>query len=251
MKFGEFLVAKGKIEERELEEAIKVQQENHVILGVLAIRESFLNSSQLGMILDHQRLNGGLFGEIAIELKLIDKDDVAKLLDLQKKERNLLGDILVLYGVISRDDMENELKIFHEIEGAKIEWNDNYSTGISRIDSEHKKLFGIINKVIYAKEHKGDPEEIKEILVEMNNYALTHFKTEESYMEAFNYPGYQNHKEEHNRFSDEIASYADKVVKGDSLIAHELLEYLKHWLVKHIQLTDRQFIDCFKENGLK
>jgi len=135
MKFGEFLVAKGKIEERELEEAIKVQQENHVILGVLAIRESFLSSSQLGMILDHQRLNGGLFGEIAIELKLMDKDDVAKLLDLQKKERNLLGDILVLYGVLDRDDMENELKIFHEIEGAKIEWNDKYSTGISRIDS--------------------------------------------------------------------------------------------------------------------
>ena len=188
MKFGEYLVKKGKIDECELENALKVQQKQHVILGVLATREGLLNKAQLGMILDHQRMNGGFFGEIAIELKLINKNDVTMLLDLQKKERDLLGDILVLYGVLSRDDMENELKSFHEIEGAKIEWDDKYSVSISIIDDEHKKFFGIIDKVIHAKEHKEDPSEINEVLLAMNNYALMHFKTEEAYMEEFNYP---------------------------------------------------------------
>ena len=59
-------------------------------MGVLATRENYLNSTQLGMILDHQRLNGGLFGNIAIELELMSKKDVTNLLDLQKKKRNLL-----------------------------------------------------------------------------------------------------------------------------------------------------------------
>ncbi len=250
MKFGEYLLGKGKIRESELEDAIKVQQKQHVILGVLAKREGLLNNAQLSMILDHQRINGGLFGELAIELKLLNKHDVTILLDLQEKERDLLGDILVLYGAISRDDMENELKRFHEIQGAKIEWDEKYSVGISIIDDEHKKFFGIINKVVHAKEHKEDPNEINEILLAMNNYALMHFKTEESYMEEFNFPEYQSHKEEHNRFSSEIIPYTEKVIGGNYQIASDILEYLKQWLVKHIQVTDRQFIDCFKKNGL-
>ncbi len=37
----------------------------------------------------------------------------------------------------------------------------------------------------------------------------------------------------------------------DSQFADEILEYLKQWLVNHIQVTDRKYIDCFKRNGLK
>jgi hemerythrin-like metal-binding protein len=132
-----------------------------------------------------------------------------------------------------------------------INWNDKYSVNIPLIDEQHKKLIGILNKVIYAKGHNGNPEELWEILSEMTNYAITHFATEESYMTAFNYPEYQDHKEEHRGFSSKIFAYHDKVIKGDYQFANELIEYLKHWLVNHIQVTDKKYIDCFKENGLK
>jgi hemerythrin len=118
------------------------------------------------------------------------------------------------------------------------------------IDEEHKKLFGILNKVIVAKEHNGNPEELWEVLSEMTNYALTHFRTEETYMKEFNYPEYQAHKEEHRDFSTETIAYHDKVINGDSQIANEIIEYLKWWLVNHIQETDKKYIDCFKKNGL-
>ncbi len=85
-----------------------------------------------------------------------------------------------------------------------LEWDDKYSVGISIIDEEHKKLFGILNKVIVAKEHNGTPEELWEVLSEMTNYAHTHFRTEETYMKEFNYPEYQDHKEEHRGFSSKI-----------------------------------------------
>ena len=132
-----------------------------------------------------------------------------------------------------------------------IKWDDKYSVGISMIDEEHKKLIGILNKAIFAKEHNGNPEELWEVLSEMTNYALTHFRTEETYMKEFNYPEYQDHKEEHRDFYTEIIAYYDKVIKDDSQIANEIIEYLKWWLVNHIQVTDKKYIDCFKENGLK
>ncbi len=132
-----------------------------------------------------------------------------------------------------------------------IEWEDKFSVGISIIDEEHKKLIGILNKVIYAKGHNGNSEELWEVLSEMTNYALKHFKTEEAYMKEFNYPGYQDHNEEHNRFSSEIVAYIDKLIKDDYQIANEILEYLKQWLINHIEGTDKKYVSCFMENGLK
>ncbi len=131
-----------------------------------------------------------------------------------------------------------------------IEWEDKFSVGISMIDEEHKKLIGILNKVIFAKGHNNNPEELREVLRELTNYALTHFKTEEAYMKKFNYPEYQDHKEEHREFSIETIAYHDKLIEGDFQIANEILEYLKWWLVNHIQVTDKKYVVCFNENGL-
>ncbi len=132
-----------------------------------------------------------------------------------------------------------------------IEWNDKYSVGISIIDEQHKKLFGIVNKTIYAKEHNDNTDVLKEVLEEMTDYALEHFKTEEAYMREFNYPEYEYHNEKHYDFITKTTGYFNRVVNGEYHISDELLVYLKQWLVNHIQICDRQYIDCFKKNGLK
>ena len=132
-----------------------------------------------------------------------------------------------------------------------IEWEDNHSVGVSIIDEEHKKLFDIINKVIVAKQHNDNQNELLEILNEMVEFANTHFKTEETYMIKFKYPEYQYHKEEHLDFSIKTLAYESRVVSGDHHVAIEILEYLKSWLVEHIQRSDKKYTDCFNKNGLK
>jgi hemerythrin len=132
-----------------------------------------------------------------------------------------------------------------------IEWNNKYSVGISIIDKEHKKLFGFLNKTIEAKEHSDNKEELKEVLEEMTEYSLEHFKTEEAHMIEFNYSACRYHSEEHYRFFAKTMAYFDRIVNGDYNISNELIEYLKQWLVNHIQLCDRQYIDWFKKHGLE
>ncbi len=132
-----------------------------------------------------------------------------------------------------------------------IKWDDKYNVGVSIIDEEHKKLIGIINKVIVAKQHNNNPEEISGILNEMAKHAQRLFKTEESYMIKFNYPEYQYHKEEHLDFSTKARTYQNRVINGDYHIANEILEYLKRWLANHIQKTDKKYTNYFNKNGLK
>ena len=132
-----------------------------------------------------------------------------------------------------------------------IKWNNKYCVGISIIDEQHKKLFGFLNKTIDAREHGDNIEELKEVLEEMTAYALEHFETEEAYMIEFDYSECRYHSEEHYRFFSKTMAYFDRVVNGDYHISNELIEYLKRWLVNHIQGSDRQYIDCFKKNGLQ
>ena len=132
-----------------------------------------------------------------------------------------------------------------------IEWEDKHSVGVSIIDEEHKKLFDIINKVIVAKQHNDNQNELLEILNEMVEFANTHFKTEETYMIKFKYPEYQYHKEEHLDFSIKTLAYRSRVVSGDHHVANAILEYLKSWLVDNMQRTDKKYTDCFNKNGLK
>ncbi len=129
-------------------------------------------------------------------------------------------------------------------------WNDKYSVGISIIDGEYKEFIDIINKVIVAKEHNDKPEEVREVLYEMIKYAINHFATEETRMIKFNFPEYQLHRNEHLDFTDKAVASINKVINGDYQVANEILEYLKRWLVNHIQETDRKYIDCFNENVL-
>lgn len=114
--FGEYLLYEGKIDGYELDLALNFQKQKHVLLGVLAVQEKFLDNSQLCAVLDYQRLIGkGLFGEIAIELGFLSKDDVDVLLDMQERKHIRIGEVLVLFGAVTREDMEEALKEFHNL----------------------------------------------------------------------------------------------------------------------------------------
>lgn len=131
-----------------------------------------------------------------------------------------------------------------------IEWEEKYSVGITIIDGEHKEFIRIMNAAVVAKQYNNF-EEISKLLKELTMYALKHFSTEESYMVEFNYPEFKSHKEEHHDFSNKVIAYCSRVIEGEYQIASEILEYLKQWLVNHIQITDKKFVECFKKNGVE
>jgi hemerythrin len=122
---------------------------------------------------------------------------------------------------------------------------------ISKIYEDRKTFIDIIDKAIVAKQHNNNAEKVKDVLNEMTMYALRYFSTEEVYMIEFDSPESQHHKEEHHVFTIRTTAYLDRVINGDYQVAGEILEYLQQWLARHIQVTDKKCIECFRKKGLK
>jgi hemerythrin len=89
----------------------------------------------------------------------------------------------------------------------KFIWTDEFQTGISEIDKEHKKLFEIYNDLVDHFEKNGDKEKFVDILTNLSTYVRTHLNNEEAYLKKMNYPHLKEHLESHLKFALKIAVY--------------------------------------------
>jgi len=128
-----------------------------------------------------------------------------------------------------------------------IKWVDTYSVGVEEIDNQHKKLIGILNELYTAMSVGKGRDMLDKILSELTEYTVNHFYTEEKKMIVHAYPGYRQHKDEHNNFVGKINDFKNQYAKGNTRITIELVNFLKDWLVNHITTIDKQLGDYLLE----
>jgi hemerythrin len=132
-----------------------------------------------------------------------------------------------------------------------IEWNKQFSVNILSIDNQHKKLISIINDFydnILKGQHK---DKIPELISELKEYTIFHFKTEEKYMQLYNYPDYPDHLKEHKIFIDKVLSFEFRLKNGKMLLTVEITNFLKEWILDHIQHSDQKYSTYFIKMGVK
>jgi hemerythrin-like metal-binding protein len=127
----------------------------------------------------------------------------------------------------------------------KVSWKDEYSVGVAKIDRQHRHLFEIINKLIDHSGTSKDSELVSETLTEMLNYAKEHFTTEEL-MQEYGYPEIGSHKEQHIYFFKTTAELSVNALNKQSMVASEIVEFLKMWLTLHILKCDMKYKEFFK-----
>ena len=131
-----------------------------------------------------------------------------------------------------------------------ITWNEFYELGIDKIDEQHKKLVGIINKLYDAFMEGKAQDVIDETLAEMEAYADYHFKTEEQLFSGHNYPDSEVHIGLHAKFFERANFYKEEYNAGKENVHYQLLDYLKDWLLNHIQGEDVKYLEFFKKNNI-
>lgn len=130
-----------------------------------------------------------------------------------------------------------------------IQWTDSLSTGIKRIDEQHKRFVAMLNKTNDLVESKNNKAVIKE-LPALLDYARTHFSTEEEIFDKYNYPFSNEHKIEHLKLLEKAISFYDKAEKGEN-IGKEFMAFLKDWLANHLKKHDFKYSKYFKDNKIK
>lgn len=131
-----------------------------------------------------------------------------------------------------------------------LEWNSMLETGIQVIDSQHKKLVDILNRLFSAYSNNIHKTEIRKIVGELKDYTIYHFQTEEKYFKEFDYIKTSEHIIEHKKFVDKIEEVEQKFLKLESVLTLKLMIFLQDWVINHIANSDKKYVDCFKENGV-
>jgi hemerythrin len=128
-------------------------------------------------------------------------------------------------------------------------WSDEYSVGIDEIDSQHKTLFRLINRLHHAILNKEGSKTCGSILDELIDYTRVHFTLEQTLMRIGNFPEYEEHCEKHRALVTEVEVLQRKIASGQVAISFELLHFLRNWLTQHILGEDRKYGEFFKNGG--
>ena len=132
---------------------------------------------------------------------------------------------------------------------ALIEWNDSYSVGVDSIDDQHKKLLDMLSNFLESVELDSDKAKIT-LINSLIDYTKYHFSNEEKCFDKFNYSDKENHIKEHQVFIGKVTDIQNRLESGNMVLTMEIAKFLREWLVNHIKVSDKQYRQCFNENGL-
>lgn len=131
-----------------------------------------------------------------------------------------------------------------------ISWTESLSVGVKGFDSEHKQLIGFVNELNHALVAGSAQRTMGEILRNLIDYTKIHFRHEEEYMVLHEYSAYVAHKAEHDALTKQVVDYYQRFLDGKTSFSIELLNFLRDWLVNHIQGTDSKYREFFSSKGV-
>lgn len=116
--------------------------------------------------------------------------------------------------------------------------------GVEQIDNEHRHLFELIHKIMNMLQNNYLPDrysDIKEVLIELDNYAEQHFEHEEAYMEKIRDPELILQRSQHMVFRNKVRDWGFMDIddiEEQSRILEEMMLFLAEWLYQHIIGSD-------------
>lgn len=125
------------------------------------------------------------------------------------------------------------------------DWQDTYLTNISELDEHHKKLSILVNtlydNIMQCQNMQERQPIIDKALSDLIDYSYYHFAAEEKLMLLHDYPGYEQHKEEHEAFRKKVTEFIKQYHNGILAGAFPICEFLKTWIDLHILKTDKLY----------
>lgn len=132
-----------------------------------------------------------------------------------------------------------------------IYWDDSLKTNIGMIDAQHHRLIDMINEFYDTINKQNVDKLLNHLIKEMRAYTLLHFNTEEKLFIRYNYPESVEHRNEHKVFLDKVEELEKKLREKKLVMSFEVTNFLKNWIVEHIQGSDQKYTQFLIDKGVK
>lgn len=130
----------------------------------------------------------------------------------------------------------------HSVSFNVFPWNNNFETGIAKIDEQHKILVKLLNDL--SKTLINDEEiEIKKAFDKLADYTTFHFKDEETIWTEYFSDDQKllSHKKNHSSFLPKITELKEQNTDTPlSDVVENIIKFLIHWLAFHIIDIDKR-----------
>lgn len=121
---------------------------------------------------------------------------------------------------------------------AYLTWSDDLAVGNTFIDNDHKKLIEMVNRLHQLMSEGKGKDVMHKVLHNLISYTQEHFRREEDLMRNIRYPGFFEHKEEHEKLVAQVLDLQHKFESGTATLSIQVLHFLRDWLVNHIGKSD-------------
>lgn len=118
------------------------------------------------------------------------------------------------------------------------------------MDDQHGVLMDTLNELRLAVVRGSSREEVTQLLNQLIDFTRMHFTSEEQLMESYNYPGFVEHREEHQRLLVQLQESALKMQHSPSMHMRPLLAFVRDSYREHIEGADKEYGPWLNERGV-
>jgi len=133
---------------------------------------------------------------------------------------------------------------------ALMEWNPAFSVKVKKFDDQHKKLVDLVNQLHDAMKAGEGNTMLGVVLQSLIAYTGSHFADEEKMMQTNGYPDFAKHKAAHENLVKQVLDLQNKMQSGGNVLTITVMNFLKDWLVNHIQGEDKKYGQYFNAKGI-
>jgi hemerythrin-like metal-binding protein len=126
-------------------------------------------------------------------------------------------------------------------------WKDSFAIGIEKIDQQHKVFLEYLNECYQQASRDSSAGIDHQLHEKLREYASTHFRFEESLLQARGYPNLEFHIKQHKYFESQIEELDAKKAGGRARTTESLFVFLRDWFLCHILEDDKKFVPFIME----
>jgi len=123
-----------------------------------------------------------------------------------------------------------------------IAWDDRLLLGNEQVDTQHKRLFELLNELVGQCLDGSNAEKLEETLDFLVNYTVSHFHDEESLQIQSKFPEYARHKQLHEDFKGTVGALTQRFMECGSSeeLSNDVNKIVVRWLTGHIRQEDKK-----------